>query len=165
MSIETPNLLIREFDKADTPALSRILGDPSVMEFSSKGPMTEADTARFIEWCRSCYQEFGYGQWAIIVKESGELIGFCGLSHATVDGTEEVEIAYRLARHQWGKGLASEAVKAVMDYGFTTCKLPSVVAIVSPLHKASIRVLEKCGFTSFHETDYSGWRVRVYRMT
>lgn len=93
------------------------------------------------------------------------LIGCCGLSHATVDGVDEVEIGYRLAQNQWGKGLASEAARKVLDYGFGICNLKSIVGIVSPLHEASIRVLEKVGFQSFSETCYSGWNVRVYRLS
>lgn len=161
---ETARVLIREFESIDTPALSKILGDPCVMEFSSKGALTEADTAGFIEWCRRSYQERGYGLWALIEKKSGVLIGFCGLSHATVDGVDEVEIAYRLAHDQWGKGLASEVANVVLEHGFSICNIEQIVGIVSPRHQASIRVLEKIGFQSFSETRYSGWDVRVYRL-
>lgn len=162
---ETERVLLREFDSADAPALSTILGDPSVMEFSIRGPLTEADTIRFIEWCRGSYREHGYGQWALIDKKSGALIGFSGLSHATVDGVDEVEIAYRLARDQWGKGLASESANAVLEHGFSICKIEQIVAIVSPRHRASMRVLAKVGFRSFSETRYGGWDVRVYRLS
>lgn len=162
---ETSRVQLREFESSDTLALSKILGDPSVMEFSRKGPLTEADTLRFIEWCNGSYQEHGYGQWALIEKKSGALIGFCGLSHATVDGVDEVEIAYRLAQNKWGNGLASEAANKVLDHGFSIRNIKSIVGIVSPRHEASIRVLEKIGFRSFSETRYSGWNVRVYRLS
>lgn len=162
---ETARLLLRALERADAPVLRKILGDPAVMEFSSKGAMTEADTVRFIEWCTGSYQEHGYGQWALIEKRSEVLIGFCGLSHATVDGVDEVEVAYRLARNQWGNGFASEAAITVLDHGFSICNLKSIVGIVSPRHGASIRVLEKSGFQSFSETLYSGWDVRVYRQS
>jgi [ribosomal protein S5]-alanine N-acetyltransferase len=76
--METARVLIREFESMDTPALSKILGDPRVMEFSSKGALTEADTMSFIEWCGGSYKEHGYGQWALIEKNSGVLIGFWG---------------------------------------------------------------------------------------
>lgn len=164
MVTETERVLIRELESSDTPALSKILGDPSVMEFSSKGALTEADTAKFIEGCRSSYKEQGYGQWALIEKQSGALIGFCGLSNATVDGGEVVEVAYRLAQVQWGKGLASEAARKVLEYGIANCNIESIVGIVSLRHVASIRVLEKIGFQSFYETQYGGWDVRVYRL-
>lgn len=161
---DTARLQIREFECSDTPVLSAILGDPSVMEFSSRGPLTEAETLSFIEWCRGSYQQHGYGQWAMIDKKSGALIGFCGLSHATVDGVDEVEIAYRLAHDKWGKGFASEAAKQVVAHGFSHCNIESIVGIVSPRHEASIRVLGTVGFQSFSETCYGGWDVRVYRL-
>ena len=161
---ETARMQIREFQACDAPVLSKILADPSVMEFSSKGPLTEVDTARFIEWCRRSYQDHGYGQWALIDKSSNLLIGFCGLSHANVDGVDEVEIAYRLAKNQWGKGLATEAVHQVLSDGFARFNIESIVGIASPRHEASIRVLEKVGFKSFSETRYCGWDVRVYRL-
>lgn len=163
--MKTARVLIREFARSDAQDLSKILIDPLVMEFSSKGPLTEADTLSFIEWCIRSYQEHGYGQWALIEKKSGALIGCCGLSHATVDGADEVEIGYRLAQDQWGKGLASEAADRVLDHGFDICNIKSIVGIVSPRHEASIRVLEKVGFQSFSETRYSGWDVRIYRLT
>jgi len=162
---ETTRVLIREFQRSDAPALGKILGDPSVMEFSSRGPLTEADSLRFIEWCSDSYQERGYGQWALIDKKSKVLIGFCGLSHASLDGVDEVEIAYRLAKNQWGKGLASEAASQVLSHGFTFLNIASIVGIVSPRHAASIRVLEKVGFISFSETRHNGWDVRVYRLS
>ena len=164
MIAETARVLIREFEDSDTPALSKILGDPSVMKFSRKGALTEADTVRFIEWSSSSYHEYGYGQWALIKKKSGHLIGFCGLSRATVEGVDEVEVAYRLAINQWGKGLASEAANIVLEYGFSNCNIESILGIVSPRHLASIRVLEKIGFKSFSETRYNGCDVRIYRL-
>lgn len=162
---ETERLLIRELEESDAPSLSKILADSSVMEFSSKGVLTEAETLNFIQWCSDSYQAYGYGQWALIEKKSGCLIGFCGLSHALVDEVDEVEVAYRLARDQWGRGLASEAVNSVLEYGFSSCNIEQTVGIVSPRHTASIRVLEKAGFESFSETCYGGWDVRVYRQS
>ncbi|MFA7605929.1 MAG: GNAT family N-acetyltransferase [Rhodocyclaceae bacterium] len=161
---ETPRLLLRAFERSDTPALARILGDSRVMVFSSKGAMTEAGTAQFIDWCIDSYREHGHGQWALIEKQSGTLIGFCGLSHATVNEVDEVEIAYRLTHDQWGKGLASEIAGKVLEHGFSNCNLDSIVGIVSPHHTASIRVLEKVGFESFSEARYGEWDVHVYRM-
>ena len=162
---ETERLKIREFESHDVQALSKILSDPDVMEFSSKGPLNEADTMGFIEWCIKSYQKYGYGQWAVIEKESGKLIGCCGLSHATVDEVDEVEIGYRLDKEHWGKGLASEAASVVLALGFGTRIIESIVGIVAPRHRGSIRVLEKIGFRSFSETCYCGWEVRIYRLS
>ena len=162
---ETERMIIREFDSPDVQALSKILADPEVMEFSSKGPLSKADTMGFVEWCIKSYKEYGYGQWAVIEKKSGMLIGCCGLSHAAVDGVDEVEIGYRLDKEHWGKGLASEAAGGVLAHGFHALMIESIVGIVAPRHRTSIRVLKKIGFRDFSETSYCGWDVRVYRLS
>lgn len=161
--MQTARTRIREFQLSDIPGLARILGDPSVMEFSSKGPLTEEDTLQFIAWCIDSYRQHGHGPWALTEKQSGALIGFCGLSLENVDGVEEIEIGYRLAKDQWGKGLATEAATRVIEYGFSDLNINSIIGIVSPRHTASLRVLAKLGFHSFYETRFSGWDVRIYR--
>lgn len=163
--IETERLQVREFESRDIHDLSMMLSDPDVMEYSSKGPLDEVATSDFIKWCVKSYKEDGYGQWAVVEKESGRLIGCCGLSRTTVDECDEVEIGYRLAKEKWGKGLALEAANGVLAHGFQNCNIESIVGIVSPHHGVSIRVLEKLGFRSFAETRYSGWDVRIYRMS
>ncbi|WP_409526050.1 GNAT family N-acetyltransferase [Nitrincola sp. MINF-07-Sa-05] len=165
MVTETARVQVREFTVSDAATLSEILSDPLVMKFSSKGPLSERETLEFIEWCISSYQEHGFGQWAVIEKKSGALIGCCGLSQTAIDGVEEVEIGYRLLQNRWGLGFATEVASEVLDYGFDSCNIKSIVGIVSPRHTASIQVLEKIGFRSFFETLYSGWDVRVYRIT
>jgi len=161
---ETNRLEIRTFESSDVKALMPILADPDVMEYSSKGPLSKAQTAAFVDGCIRSYDEFGYGQWAVIEKPSGRLIGYCGLSRTTIDGCDEVEIGYRLAKDRWGMGLATEAARAALDYGFAVCNLESVVAIVAPDHTASVHILEKLGFSSLTETHYAGWDVRLYRI-
>jgi ribosomal-protein-alanine N-acetyltransferase len=140
---KTKRLLLREFNSDDISALAKILGDPVVMKFSSNGVLTEASTAKFIKWCERSYRENGYGQWALLEKNAGTLIGFCGLSHTILDGVNEIEVAYRLAPDYWGRGLASEALVKVLEHGFSTCNIQSIVGIVSHFHQPSIRVLKR----------------------
>ena len=165
MFAETERILIRDFTSDDIPALSRILRDPLVMEFSCNGTLTTDDTRRFIEWCISSYHRHGYGPSALIEKKTGCLVGYCGLSHTNMDGVDTVQIGYRLTPDQWGNGFASESASRVLDQGFELCNVGSVIGIVSTLHEASIHVLQKIGFRSFTETCYRGWKVRVYRLS
>lgn len=160
---ETPRLLLREFTPNDVAALAEILGDPEVMEFSKNGPCTEDDTRNFIDWCIESYREHGFGQWGIVDSSSGAIIGFCGLSQVELNGVQEVEIAYRLARVAWGQGLASEAAAAALAYGFTQCRIDSVVAIVASCHKVSARVAESVGFNTETQAKYGNWDVWIYR--
>jgi [ribosomal protein S5]-alanine N-acetyltransferase len=160
---ETRRMLIRPLSLDDVPELAAILADAQVMHYSLKGIHSEEDTRRFVEWCLGLYRDCGYGPWALVERGSWALVGFCGLSPETVGGQDEVHVGYRLARRFWGCGLATEAVSAVLADGFAR-GLASVVAIVQPAHGASIRVLEKAGFSAFEQMAYHGSDVRVYRL-
>lgn len=160
---ETERLLIREFVLDDAQQLAAILGDPEVMAYSVNGPLDLQATTRFISACTESYSQNGFGQWALVDRESQALLGFCGLSRVSIEAEDAVEIGYRLSQSSWGKGLAAEAAAAVLHYGKAKKKLDSVVAIIAPAHSASIRVAEKVGFSEFELAQYSGWAVRVYR--
>lgn len=160
---DTERLLIRKLTLDDVPALAAVLGDPAVMRYSTGGVRTEGQTRQYVEWCLDSYARHGFGQWGVVEKASVALVGFCGLSVTNIDGAGEVGVAYRLARRCWGQGLATEAASHVLAYGFGQKQLKSVVAIIAPDHKASIRVAEKVGFSSFACAHYGGWKVRVYR--
>ncbi|MEA2080437.1 MAG: GNAT family N-acetyltransferase, partial [Pseudomonadota bacterium] len=110
---------------------------------------SKEDTSNFISWCRKSYEEHGYGQWAVVDRETGSLIGLCGLSQTEINGVNEVELGYRLAQKQWGKGLATEAGTEALRLGFEKHQLNSIIAIVSLEHSASIRVAETIGFNDY----------------
>lgn len=134
------------------------------MKFSRAGPLDEAGVRRFVEWCLESYQTHGYGQWALICRDTGRLIGFAGLSQTTVEQSEEVELAYRLLPDRWGQGMAAEAASAILNLGFSRWRIESIVGIVADRHPASIRVLEKIGFDSYVAKRHHGWDVRLYRL-
>jgi len=161
--VETPRLVLRELTPNDVGALAEILGDPAVMEFSTNGPCTEDDTRKFIDWCLESYREHGFGQWGIADSSSGAIIGFCGLSQVDLNGVQEVEVAYRLARAAWNQGLASEAAAAALAYGFSQCHFDSVIAIIANRHIVSARVAEKVGMKIDTYTKYRDWDVGIYR--
>ena len=162
---EPDRLLIRSLAAADASDLVHALSDPEVMRFSIGGVHTLDDTSRFIERSICSYEENGFGSWALVEKASSRLIGFCGLALQTVEERQETEIGYRLARQFWGQGFASEAASAVLVYGFGQLKLESVIAIVQPENVASVRVVEKIGFSCFKECRYHDRDVRIYRKT
>nr|WP_281171849.1 GNAT family N-acetyltransferase [Aliagarivorans taiwanensis] len=63
-----------------------------------------------MDWCLTCYSSHGVGPWALVEKETGELIGFCGVGPELIAGVEEINLGYRLAQKFWNRGLATEAV-------------------------------------------------------
>lgn len=146
LPLETPRLLIRSFTLQDAAALhERVFGDPEAMKFIPRGASpsverTRGSVERFIRHER----EHGFGLWAVELKETGELIGDCGLF--LVQGTgPEVEVAYHFGRPWWGQGIATEAASACLRFGFSECALSEIIAICFPEHIASRRVMEKAG--------------------
>lgn len=162
---ETERLILRRFSLHDVPALTEILSDPEVMKHSVNGVCDEAATRKFIEWCLSCYESHGVGPWALVDKETTELVGFCGAGQEMVSGVEEINLGYRLAKRYWGKGLASEAARAVRDYVLREKQFSSVVVIIEPDHPASLKVAENAGFSNFEMLEFHGRTVRLYRLT
>lgn len=162
---KTERMLIRPLSLVDVPKLTEILGDPEVMKHSVRGVCDEAGTRRFVEWCLACYTSYGLGPWALVEKETSDLVGFCGLGPEQVGDVEEINLGYRLARRYWGRGLATEAARASIDHVFETRQIESLVVIIEPEHVASLRVAEKSGFREFQQIVFHEKPVRLYRMT
>jgi len=162
---ETERLVARQLSFQDLPALTEILNDPEVMKYSVRGVCDEDATRKFIDWCMGCYSSHGIGPWAFLEKASGNLIGFCGIGPELVDGVEEINLGYRLARKFWNQGFATESVMGVMNYAFDQKHCESVVVIIEPEHTASVRVTEKAGFGDYTIHEFHNRQVRLYRMT
>ena len=117
MTIETPRLILREYTPEDFTALYEILSDPETMEHYP-APFTPEKTKRWIEWNLENYQRYGFGLWAVVLKETGELIGDCGLTLQDIDGQQLPEIGYHIHKKYWRRGLGKEAARAVWDWAF-----------------------------------------------
>lgn len=164
MLIETNRLILREFQRTDFKELAPILADPKVMRFSPTGVNSVEQVQEKIQAFITCYKEFGFGKWAVILKESNQLLGYCGIAVDRIDDKDQKELGYRLDSRYWGRGLATEAASAVIKYGFEQIKLPYVLGIVERANLASVRVLEKVGMrhertTIFHEVEMDVYRV------
>jgi [ribosomal protein S5]-alanine N-acetyltransferase len=146
--IETERLLLRPFTRDDADALHAIWGDSAARRFGGPGwprPETAEDTLRYLEPILAGQAERGYASWAVIERETGRLVGDCGLFPAD-DVGPDVELAYGLAPDVWGRGYATEAAAACLRVGFEELGVDRIVADVDPGNAASIRVLEKVGF-------------------
>ena len=146
LPIETERLVIRSFSTADAPALhERVFGDPEVMRFIPRGASPSVERTRgSIERFMSHERQHGFALFAVDLKETGELIGDCGLYLVEGRGPE-VEVAYHFGRAWWNQGYATEAARACLDFGFRECGLSEIIAICFPEHAASRRVMEKAG--------------------
>jgi ribosomal-protein-alanine N-acetyltransferase len=111
--------------------------------------MSLEEVRRILTWLTECYQKNTPKHiikltLAVVQKQDGRLIGWCGLGPLEFD-PKEIEIYYGLSKEYWGKGIATEAVVAVLGYGFDTLKLDKIVAITHPENIASIKIIEKMG--------------------
>ena len=141
--LTTPRLLLRPFTIADAPAIHAVYSDPEVMRYVGNGAVSSlAATEKMLRDYVDHQRRRGFSFWAVVHRESGELIGDAGLY-----GGDEVELGYTLARAWWGRGYATEAARAWLDAAFGAHGLREVVALAEPGNPASGRVLEKVGMT------------------
>ena len=153
---ETDRLEHRALTLNDAEAFYALNSNVEVMKFTGE-PMTQSvEEARQAIADYRDFDERGYGRWACVLKETQQVIGFCGLKYLT--DLNEVDVGYRFLPEFWGKGLATEACAASIRFGFDTLGLEKIIGLVLPPNTASIRVLEKVGMTSDGEFDYDGLR-------
>ena len=149
--IETARLLLRMFSQDDLDDLSRLYADADVMRYLSGHPLTREEASGWLNYFLAGWQNYGFGWWAVVQKKSGELIGHCGLQFLHV--TPEVEVTYGLAKAYWRMGLASEAARACLRYGFEQLKLDRILALADPGNVRSHLVMERVGMR-YLKTEY-----------
>lgn len=143
--IATERLLIRQLNADDVAFILELLNEPAfIKNIADRGVRTLDDARFYIEKGPvASYERYGFGLFAVVLKDSGIPVGMCGLLKR--DYWEEVDIGYAFLERYWSKGYAYESASAMMDYGRNVLKLPRIVAITSPDNESSIRVLEKIG--------------------
>jgi ribosomal-protein-alanine N-acetyltransferase len=153
---ETERLRVRQWTPDDAEAAFAIYGDPEVWRFL--GGAADADvkqTRAGLRWVAGEYARTpGFGLWAAVEQETGEVVGAVALR--LLDGGPDVEVAYHIARRHWGRGFATEAACGAIRYGFEVLELPRVVAVVNPANIASRRVLDKCGLVYQRRGEWYG---------
>jgi [ribosomal protein S5]-alanine N-acetyltransferase len=151
---ETKRLQHRAFTVDDAEAFFAINSNPDVMRFTGEPILPSLDAARQAIANYPDFDKLGYGRWASVLKETQTIIGFCGLKY--LSDLDAVDVGFRFLPRYWGRGLATEACVASLDFGFTTLSLDQIVGFVVPENIASIRVLEKAGMQLDGEFDYDG---------
>jgi RimJ/RimL family protein N-acetyltransferase len=141
---ESPRLRCRRWTRDDLDALTKVYGDRDAMRWVGDGePLTREDCERWLGVTARNYAQRGYGMFALEDRASGRVVGFVGLVHP--GGQAQAEVKYALAREHWGRGLATEAVRALLDRARVRFGVAEVVATVAPDNRASQRVLAKAG--------------------
>jgi [ribosomal protein S5]-alanine N-acetyltransferase len=162
--LETSRLTLRYITSRDSEALVPILGDREVMRFSIIGVHSPRQIKQFIEQRLLSYLEYGFGLYALIHKQNQELIGYCGFFIQSIEEQKEVEIGYRLAQAYWGQGLASEAARAVVEYGQQRFNFQRFVCLIETENTRSIRVATKLGMKLEKRIIYYGLDVAMYSL-
>ena len=142
--LETQRLILREITLDDTEALFKLHSDPSVQKYTGESVVKSIEEMeKAIENRIINYNKYGYGRWATILKSGKQFVGWAGLAY--LPEFDEIDLGYRFLPEYWGLGIATEASKAILEYGFNQLGLKKIVAIAMKENKASIRVMEKVG--------------------
>jgi RimJ/RimL family protein N-acetyltransferase len=164
--LETERLILRPptLDDLDDWA-TKLFADPEVMRYMPKRDLTPRENAeRALNMSNTLWLTHQYGGWVIIDKSDGQRIGRCGLGY--LEETGEVELGYALARAYWGRGIATEAARACVRFGFETAELEKIMAVVVPANTASWRVLRHIGFVFeknavYYDLDVAYYAIRL----
>jgi ribosomal-protein-alanine N-acetyltransferase len=151
--LETARLRMRMFTPADLDRMCEITRDPEVMRYIGYGhPLAREETLKNLYTIMNGFRRRGYGRWALERRDTGALVGYCGLS----SGNPEVgiELAYMLAREEWGRGLALEAGRASLRYGFETLGVRSIAGLTLHDNLRSRLVLERLGMKFVRDAFY-----------
>lgn len=146
MILETKRLILREMTQDDLPALQGILQDEETM-YAYNGAFDEAETQAWLDRQFSRYAQYGFGLWAVVLKESGGMIGQCGLTMQPWRGDEVLEVGYLFNRAFWHHGYATEAARGCMEYAFDRLGAREVCSIIRETNLPSRRVAERNGMT------------------
>lgn len=161
--LETHRLILRHQMPEDLDSLYALYCDPEVKRYIPDAPQTYQEAKEEMEWFLHGHpKQPQLGLWATIHKETNRFIGRCGLLPWTIDGREEVEVAYLLAKEYWRQGLGTEIGQAIAQYAFEQLHLTRLICLIDPENVASLRVACKLGmeFEKEHEDDYG--RCLVY---
>lgn len=169
--MESERLYYREVLPSDDESLFSMDSDSDVFRYMGKKPLAEIQESRkYITDVRQQYSKDGLGRRAVILKETGEFIGWAGLKleHNVNGHASFYDIGYRFMKKHWGKGYATEAARFFTDYAFTVLQLEKINGCVMMGNTASRRVLEKAGLQFVEEFDYLGtekwaWYEKVNR--
>jgi len=144
---ETERLILRQMTEGDTDAMLLIFSDPKVMTYFGGIIFDRPRVEEWVEENLAHQEEHGYSLWAVVLKETGEVIGDCGLETDTIEGKVTVGLGFDFQSKYWNRGYATEAAKAALEHGFATYGFDKISAWIDPRNQASQRVAEKVGMT------------------
>ncbi|MBD8512200.1 GNAT family N-acetyltransferase [Photobacterium sp. CAU 1568] len=146
--LQTERLIIRQWKEDDNVPFAAMCADPNVMRYFP-ATLSEDESVQLAHKATSLIQKNGWGFWAVERKDTGQFIGLAGLHYQDLDipDTPFIEIGWRLAADQWGKGFAPEAAQRALSYAFDELQAPAVYAFTTLANQPSRRVMQKLGMS------------------
>lgn len=142
--IKTKRLIIRELTVDDVKNMYAIYQNPEVKQYIDDiDDYLDVEIEKQKAYIKNVYAFYGYGLWAVFSKDSGRLIGRCGIQKSIIDKKEEYELSYLLDVDHWGCGYATECVGGVLKFCFEKLHLPRVAAVIDRLNERSIQVAKR----------------------
>ena len=143
---QTERLILRTWAKEDIAPFAAMCSDPEVMRYFP-APLSYDETASLAKRLQERYEQDGYTYYAVMLKETEEFIGFCGVLIQTYESpfTPNIDIGWRLKKAAWGNGYATEAAKACLKLAKDDLDLKTIISVASNTNIPSINVMQKIG--------------------
>ncbi|MGQ3888991.1 GNAT family N-acetyltransferase [Legionella sp. CNM-1927-20] len=161
LSIETSRTILRLIKEDDLEQIAELNLDPEVRKFFPDGIQTKEQTKKRVGEFISFYKNYGLPCFVILNKISGEFIGRCGFGPVE---TGEIEVGYLIVRKFWGRGYASEVLKALLNWSKINLSADYIIAFAPLEHKASHRVMEKCNMKYYKDGIGHGVACKFYKI-
>ena len=144
--LETTRLRLRLFTHDDLQVMYILGTDPDVIKYAdTPAKNMEEVRQRLEQGPLADYKKYGYGRFAVELKETGEVIGFCGIKY--LPEIDLPEVGFRYMKEYWGRGIGTEAAEVCVGFARDDLKIKKLIALIIPENIASIRVAEKLGMT------------------
>jgi len=161
--LDTPRLILREMVPEDLNFLADMLGHPEVMRYYPK-IATRDEARQSLERQLRRYEEDGHGPWLVLLRETGQPIGRCGVAMQEVECQREPEVGYMLHRPFWKQGYATEAATACRNWALHVRGYPYVISLVRPENTPSQAVARRMGMQLWKETMFHDLKHIVFRI-
>ncbi|HEY2313358.1 MAG TPA: GNAT family N-acetyltransferase [Streptosporangiaceae bacterium] len=154
-AIRTDRLLMRRWQESDREPFAALNRDPQTLVYFP-ATLDRAASDAFVDRIEARFDELGYGLWALELRATGEFIGYTGLNAMPdgVPGAGGMEIGWRLAKHAWHHGYATEAARAALEIAFGSAGLAEIWSMTAVLNEPSQAVMERIGMTEVARFDH-----------
>ena len=161
--LETPRLVLKALTIEDVEPAHRLWTEPGVRRYLWDDESITPGRDRLpLSGSEADFERQGFGLWGVCCHGESRLIGFCGLRQA--DLVPQPELLFGLTESEWGKGLACEAATTVLHFGFDRLRLPEIGAATDQPNQASVRLLERLGFSPVGQTRIAGRETLLFRL-